>query len=51
VIEIVASVAGGNVMSKQSLLGVTAFCLVFALAACAGVEVYTSNPEVQRVSE
>jgi len=50
VIEIVASVAGGNVMSKQSLLGVTAFCLVFALAACAGVEVYTSNPEVQRVS-
>jgi hypothetical protein len=50
VIEIVASVAGGNVMSKQSLLGVTAFCLVFALAAYAGVEVYTSNPRVQRVS-
>lgn len=37
-------------MSKESMWGVTVVCLVFALAACAGLEVYSSNPEVQRVS-
>ena len=37
-------------MDKQSLVDGIVVCLVFALAACAGVEVYTSNPEVQRVS-
>jgi hypothetical protein len=37
-------------MNKQSLRSVIVACLVFALAGCAGVEVYTSNPEVQRVS-
>jgi hypothetical protein len=37
-------------MSKQSLQGIIVVCLVFSLAACAGVKVYTSNPEVQRVS-
>jgi hypothetical protein len=37
-------------MNKQSLWSVIVACLVFALASCAGVEVYSSNPEVQRVS-
>jgi len=32
------------------LWGVIVVCLVSALTACAGVEVYFSNPEVQRVS-
>jgi hypothetical protein len=37
-------------MSKQSLWSVIVVCLVFALAGCAGVEFYSSNPAVQRVS-
>jgi len=37
-------------MNKQSLWGDIVVCLVFALAACAGVEVYTSNPKVRIVS-
>lgn len=38
-------------MNKQTLRGVIVLCLVFALAGCAGVvEVYTSKPEVQKVS-
>ena len=37
-------------MNNQSFWVVIVFCLVFALAGCAGVEVYTSNPRVQRVS-
>ena len=44
------SCCGGNEMNKQSFWGVIIVCLVFALAACAGVEVYSSNPELQRVS-
>jgi hypothetical protein len=50
VIEIVAPAAGGKVMNKQSLSSVIVFCLVFALAGCAGFEVYGSDPQVQRVS-
>jgi hypothetical protein len=37
-------------VNKQSLLGVIVVYLIYALAACAGVEVYSSNPGVQRVS-
>jgi hypothetical protein len=37
-------------MSKESLWGLIVVCLVFALASCAGVEVSSSNPEVQSVS-
>jgi len=37
-------------VNKQALLGVIVLCLVYALAGCAGVEVYSSNPGVQRVS-
>ena len=37
-------------MNKQSFLGVIVVCLVFTLAACAGVEVYSSNPRVQIIS-
>lgn len=37
-------------MVKESLWGVIIVYLLFSLAACAGVKVYTSNPEVQRVS-
>ena len=37
-------------MKKKILLNIIVVCSVFALAACAGVEVYTSNPRVQRVS-
>jgi hypothetical protein len=37
-------------MNKQSLWSVIVVCLVFTLAGCAGVEIYTSNPGVQRVS-
>ena len=37
-------------MNRQALLSLIVLCLVYALAGCAGVEVYNSNPEVQRVS-
>jgi hypothetical protein len=37
-------------MNKQALLGVIVLCLAYALAGCAGVEVYNSKPEVQRMS-
>jgi hypothetical protein len=37
-------------MNKKALLVVIVLCLIYVLGACAGVEVYTSNPKVQRVS-
>jgi hypothetical protein len=37
-------------MKKQALFGVIVLCLSYTLATCAGVEVYTSNPRVQGVS-
>ena len=37
-------------MNKQALLRVIVVCVICSLAACAGVEMYSSNPEVQRVS-
>ena len=37
-------------MNKQALLAVIGVCFVFILTGCAGVEIYTSNPMVQRVT-
>jgi len=37
-------------MNKQSLWGDIVVCLVFAMAACAGLEVYNSDSRVQIVS-
>ena len=37
-------------MNRQALLSVVVLSLAHALLGCAGVEVYSSNPEVQRVS-
>lgn len=37
-------------MNNQLLWGFIILCLAFTLTGCAGVEVYSSNPEVQRVS-
>jgi len=38
-----------NALKKKILLNVIVVCSVFALAGCAEVEVYTSNPRVQVV--
>ena len=37
-------------VNKRSWWEVIVVCLVFALAGCAGAEIYSSNPGVQRVS-
>ena len=37
-------------MNNQLLRDLIILCLAFTLTGCAGVEVYSSNPEVQRVS-
>jgi hypothetical protein len=39
-----------NALKKKILLNVIVVCLVFALATCAGVKVYTSNPKIQIIS-
>jgi hypothetical protein len=37
-------------VNKQSFWSVIVVCLIFVLAACAGVEIYSSNPQVQNAS-
>jgi hypothetical protein len=37
-------------MKRQALLSVIVLCLAYALLGCAGVEVYSSNPRVQIIS-